>query len=384
MYKYLIAFMFFTAPLLAQNEQHSAQADSLSYQYFVAGSWDELIAYGNSAITRGVDFKQLRQRMGYAYFVKQNFYASIKHYQQALVYDAHDPISHTYLYYSALNINDLAMARYHASCLDIETQKALHTKAFRPVDAVDLEYNYKINNYDLRNNPTYKRVGLNTQLGYRFSLYQSLSTYNQITDYSNQTLQNEYYLAATYTLFNRTRLMAAYHFVGTKFNTETDSLNIPGNLWFAKLSHSFSRFDLALSQSFFSNEYIETHQTGLQLGYSIPSKHKIYLSSSIYRLTEFDNARYVFDQTIGALFANRIWLQGGVTLGNLYNFNSNNALYLYNSMDQTTFRTHANLFYYWGKHLILYSNYGFDKKQTFETLYVYNQHSITGGIIWKL
>ena len=388
MYRYLIAFMFFTMPLIAQNDQHNlqynAQADSLSYSYFVAGQWNELVAYGKTASSRGVDFKYLQQRMGYAYFVKQNYYAAIKHYQKALAFDANDSISHLYLHYSALNINNQAMARYHASKLNTETQNALKTNAFRAVDAVDLEYNYKINNYDLRDNPTYKRIGLNTQLGYRLSLYQSLSSYNQITDYSNQTIQNEYYVSANYSLFSRTNLMAAYHYVGTKFNTETDSLNIPGNLWFAKLSHNFGRFNLSISQSQFSNEYVSSQQTGFHLGYSAPTRSKIQLQSSVYRLTDDVTSRWIFNQTIGALFAKHFWLQGGVTLGNLNNFTDNNALYLYNSMDRTTFRTNASLFYYWGKHLILYSNYGYDKKQTSETQYLYNQHSITGGIIWKL
>jgi len=150
------------------------------------------------------------------------------------------------------------------------------------------------------------------------------------------------------------------------------------------LTHSFNRFDVSLSQSQFTNEYIDSKQTGLQLGFLLPTKSKIYLKSSLYNITESDTSRLVFNQTVGALVARRFWLQGSVTLGNLNNFVDNNALYLYNSLDHTTFRAGASLYYYLGKHLTLFTNYTFDKKLIVDSHYNYKQHSITGGIIWKL
>ena len=393
MYKYIIGFLFFTSSVFSQQKINTVVVDSVTYDYYLKGNWNELIAFGKNAVSEGINFKYLQQRMGYAYFLKGNYFAAIKHYQYALNFDAEDPVSHTYLYYSAVNINDEAMARYHASKLDAENQAFLKVKKIRPIDAVDIEYNYKINQdyeinsaltSDLRSNPYYKRIGLNSQFGYRFNLYQSYSTFSQLTDYFNQTIQNEYYVAGVYSLFSRTSLMGAYHYVGTTFNTDTDSLKIPGNLWFAKLTHSFNRFDISLSQSRFTNEYIDTKQTGLQFGFLLPVKSKIYLKSSLYNITESDSSRLVFNQTIGALIARRFWLQGSVTLGNLNNFVDNNALYLYNSMDHTTFRTGASLFYYLGKHITLFANYTFDKKLIIDSQYLYKQHSITGGIIWKL
>jgi hypothetical protein len=393
MYKYIIAFLFFVMPLFSQQKLNTVMVDSITYNYYLNGSWNELITLGKSAMSEDIDFKYLQQRMGYAYFVKGNYFAAIRHYQNALYFDSADPVSHTYLYYSAININDEAMARYHFSKLDTENQAFLKVKKSRLVDAVDVEYNYKINKdyapnealtSDLRSNPYYKRIGLNSQLGYRFNLYQSYSTYSQLTDYFNQTIQNEYYLAGVLSLFSRTSFMGAYHYVGTTFNTETDSLKTPGNLWFGKLTHSFNRFDVSLSQSQFTNDYIDSKQTGFQFGFLLPTKSKIYLKSSLYNITESDTSRVVFNQTIGALIARRFWLQGSVTLGNLNNFVDNNALYLYNSMDHTTFRTGASLYYYLGKHLTFFTNYTFDKKLIIDSQYIYKQHSLTGGIIWKL
>jgi hypothetical protein len=177
--------------------------------------------------------------------------------------------------------------------------------------------------------------------------------------------------------------MGAYHYVGTNITTDTYSLKTPGNLWFGKLAHSFNHFDVSISQSQFTNDSVDAKQTGLQLGFLLPTKSKIYLKSSLYNITESDTSRLVFNQTIGALIARMFWLQGSVTLGNLNNFVDNNALYLYNSIYQTTFRTGASLFYYLGKHLTLFTNYTFDKKLIIDTQYIYKQHSITGGIVWK-
>ena len=79
----------------------------------------------------------------------------------------------------------------------------------------------------------------------------------------------------------------------------------------------------------------------------------------------------------------KVWLEGNVTLGNLNNFADLNGLYIYNSLDPTTFRTGLSLYYYLNKQLTLYSNYTFSKKHITEYDVNYNQHSITGGIIWK-
>ena len=43
-----------------------AVIDSITYQHYLAGEWDELIETGKTALERGIDFKWLQQRLGYA------------------------------------------------------------------------------------------------------------------------------------------------------------------------------------------------------------------------------------------------------------------------------------------------------------------------------
>jgi len=384
MYKYLIYFLFFTVSISASEPSKIAYVDSLSYDYYMRGEWKQLIELGKKATKEGLNFKYLQQRMGYAYYAMGDYYNSIRYYKNSLNFDENDQISHYYLYYSALNTANLPMARYHLSKLDNESRKNIDSKEYKILDCVDLEYNYKINNYILRANPHYKRIGFSTQLGYRLNLYQSISAYDQMTDLTNETVQNEYFASLSYSIFSGTNFNIAYHYVGTKISSETDTLKIPGNLLFGKLSQNWRRFDFSLSQSLFTNEFSKSFQTGFHVGYMLPSKFKIYLKSSLYTMTESDTTRLVFNQTIGTMIGRKLWLQGALTLGNLNNFVDNDGLYLYNSIDYTTFRTGASAYLYLNNHLTFFTNYTYDKKQTTETQYLYNQHSISGGLIWKI
>ena len=80
-----------------------AVIDSITYQHYLAGEWDELIETGKTALERGIDFKWLQQRLGYAWFVKGNYYNSKKHYRQSLHFDPKDELTHLYLYYANTN-----------------------------------------------------------------------------------------------------------------------------------------------------------------------------------------------------------------------------------------------------------------------------------------
>ena len=81
---------------------------------------------------------------------------------------------------------------------------------------------------------------------------------------------------------------------------------------------------------------------------------------------------------------NRLWTEAYVNLGNLNQFIDNNGLYFYNSLDPTTFRTGISGFWYVCKPLTIYLNYNYDTKKIFTDNLFYNQHSITGGLIWKI
>ena len=368
----------------AKAQTHYEKTDSISYALFLNQEWDKLIHTANEAFAVDIDFKHLRQRAGYAHFTKGEYYKAMYHYEKSLIFDSHDATSHLYLYYSGLNTGNKTYALYHASKLPTETQKSIGLKSFRIVDDIYAEYNKKLNDNELRSNPDYLRIGLNTQLAYRLQLYQSVSRYSQTFSNIYYSIQNEYFASLGLTLSDRTNLKLGYHAVSTSIDSAGFVVRIPSNMFYGKVKFNISRFDFGISSSIFRNSFVTSVQSGIEAGVTLSGKHLPHLKTSLYNMKEYNENRLIFSQTAGMLFAKKIWAEASLTLGNLNNYVDAEGLYLYNSFDQTTFRTGASLFWYANKNLTIFGNYTYDKKLVVSDYSIYNQNSITGGIIWKL
>ena len=385
----IVLLLFFYSLLSYANNQVSVVSiDSLSYAQFNAGDWDGLIETAELAEKNNIDFKWLQQRVGYAYFVKKQYYKSMRHYEKALDYDDDDDeISRLYLYYNGLYTGRTAFARFQASQLSEITLTEVSEKQYRLIDAVDLEYSYKMPDHPATHQGHYKRLGLNSQLGFKLNIYQSFSTFNQNTD-TTQTRQNEYFVLLGWNPVAKTNISIGYHYVGSKVVYGADTFNYPGNIFYGKITRQLNRFDLAVSGASFKNDWLDSKQLGVHLGVNFAGSNNINLTSSYYRIIEtgldYSYGRNVFKQTAGIMLFNKLWTEAYVNLGNLNQFIDNNGLYFYNSLDPTTFRTGISGFWYVCKPLTIYLNYNYDTKKIFTDNLFYNQHSITGGLIWKI
>lgn len=414
MYKILIIISLLSISFSSHaQEKYTFQlADSLTYNLYLAGNWDELIKIGNEVLNQDFDFKYLRQRMGYAYFVKGDYYASQNQYEKALPFDKNDVNTQTYLYYCSFYLGNESAARYQISQFPDSLRKSFGVSSLKLIDAIDGEYNYKTS-YEKRSAPNYYRVGLNSKLGYRLNLYQSFSSYSQTTD-NSIVKQNEYVGILNWSINSHTNLTVGFHSLNSNVVTNTsyikndtsyifnamqhrnimvisrDTIPIktttdyPGNLIYSKLSYSLSRFDFALNASILNHNNMYTKQFGLHAGVVLPGKSTIYLKSSLYNLTDDYDTKLIFSQSIGGFVVKKLWANGSITFGNLKNFTDNNGLYIYNSIDPTVFRTGLSLFWYIVPKITLFSNYTFDTKQIDNNNTTYKQHSISGGLIWKL
>jgi len=415
MCKYIISFLIFV-PLFthAQDKQYSQKVDSITYKYYLSGDWNNLIVEAKEAIKDSIDFKYLRQRLAYAYFAKGDYISSQQQYEKALKFDKKDIDTRTYLYYCGLYNGNEAFSRYHAGELTSELKKILKINPFKILNSIDVEYNYKTNDNSKRGNPAYIRGGINSQLGYRLNLYQAFSTYSQtnMSSFEEQSgllklrtidstaiRQIEYFALLNWTIAPHLNFDIGYHYVNSKLNiknTYTISsinykkafdtiINLPGHMICTKLSYTLNRFDFALSGSVFNYDSILTQQYGIHAGVLLPGKYKIYLKSSLYGLIDSkNNNRLIFNQSAGALFFKKLWVEGNITLGNLDNYADKSGLYIYNSLDPTVFRTGLSLFWNILPKISLFGNYTYDTKPIKEDLTNYNQHSFSSGIIWKL
>jgi hypothetical protein len=380
MYKFLTGiFLFVSLTVDAQTAISFQAADSITYQYYLAGDWDKLIETGKQAIGQDVDFKRLRQRMGYAYFAKADYYAAQSQYEKALAFDQYDDDTREYLYYCGLNTGTMAYARFHAKRFSPELKARLGTRPFNPIASIDLEYNYKSNNSETRSNPAYFRAGLYSQTGYRLSVYQSASNYKQTVD-STVIKQPDYFALINWSVTSHMTLSVAYHHL----NTSLDGYKYPGNLAFASLPTKLNRFTLGLNGSYFKYDLGTFRQYGIQAGLTMPGRSNVYFNSYLSGMVETGNNRLVFAQYAGARIFKSLWAEGTVTFGNIQNYNDHNALYVYNSIDPTVFRTGGSLFWHIGKTVTLYGNYLYDTKQVEQTTDHYIQQSFLGGILWTL
>jgi tetratricopeptide (TPR) repeat protein len=383
MYKLLIVFLFISLPFYAQQSYNFSSVDSLSYNYYINGNWEKLFEISKVAELNNINFKFLQQRVGYAYFLKGDYFSAQFHYEKALKFDEYDVDTRTYLYYCGLYTTNIANARFHANKLPLKKKEAIHFKPFVLVNMLDFEYNYKANNSGTRSNPNYLRAGIGSSLSSRFNLYQSMSTYSQDID-TYSVKQNEYFALMSWATTPHIVINAAYHYIDAQIDSAIYTSNFIGNLGFIKLSSTFNRFDIGLSGSLLNNYSGYTSQIGLQAGVQLPGKANIYLQSSLYSLTDSTNNRLVFSQSIGGYVLKKLWLKGIVTIGNLKNYSDNNGLYVYNSVDPTTFRTAASTFWMVSPHITLFGNYTYDIKHINDLNINYNQHSFSTGIIWNI
>lgn len=390
--KYLLLLLFlipFTGK--AQNRDIAAY-DSITYQQYIVGAWDELIVTAHKAISEDIDFKWLRQRLGYALFIKKQYYQSYDAYEKAYKMDPTDPISILYLYYNSIYTGNYNRARYLAAKLPDETKSYFKQNPLRVIDAVDFEFSYKIPEYATRDNATFKRLGLNTQVGYRLNIYQTISEFRQTTDYFVESKQNDYFAKINWRPLLNSSLYLGYHYTGTQIIMDPDTSYYPGHLISFGATQQISRFDFTVSGSRYNSELLNSFQGGIHAGIGFAGSNNIYLKSSLYRLWQYwygldlQTKRYVFTQSAGIMLFNRIWTEASVALGNLDHFSDLGGLYFYNALDPSTLRGGLSLFGYLTPRLTLYTNYTIDRKYFtfFDATEIYFQHSITGGIIWKL
>ncbi len=381
MYKYLVlGFLLLPAISFSQDKLTFQQADSLSYSYFQKGEWEKLKIFMQQAFKKEIDSKFMRQRAGYAYFVTGDFTSAKIQYEKAFEFDQSDEVTREYLYYASLN-SGAEDARLLAENLPAGVATALGIKRYQPVDLIDTEFNLKTNQTTSRSNQMYYRFGIKSDIGYRFSLYQAFSYYEQTI--SNQlTRQPEYLALVKWSLSPIFQVKAAYHHLASN----AGSVAYPGDMGFIGLSAQFKNFSLEANTSLLKTSLATTQQTEFQAGIMVPGKANLYLKSAVIGMYESAASRTIYSETAGLRCTGNLWAEGNITLGNLKNYSSNNSLYVYNALDPSVFRTGLSLVYFLGKHLSVLGNFTFDQQKIESSSInnLYYQYSYSGGLKWKL
>jgi hypothetical protein len=381
MRRYLV-ILFLTMPLfcISQTKLNFSRADSLTYQFYLKGDWKKLISLSKDLAVQNIESKLIRQRVGYAYFVTGDYFSARNQYEKAYEFDHSDDISNEMIYYSNLYSGSVN-TRFSAGNLSQSSLTKLGIEKFNAIESVDAEFNLKTNQTVTRSDQMYYRFGINTDLGYRVSLYQAYSYYNQ-TISNVVTQQPEYQALLKYTISPVWHVKAAYHHLFTNVG----NVNYPQNLGFLAMSSQLNRFNFEVNTSVLTSSLSTTNQFGFHAGIVLPGMYRIYLNSAVIGMYENAAFRTIFAETAGLKCTKNLWAEGNLTLGNLKNYNSNDALYVFNSADPSLFRTGFSLIYYLGKHLTITGNFTFDQQEnsSVTTNKYYYQYSYSGGLKWKL
>lgn len=93
--------------LAAQSTLDYIQADSITYNSYMASDWEGVIHHGKKALNSDIDYYYLRMRMGIAYFNEGKYTKAVKQFQRALDFNFDDKNAQLYLYdtYRILGMN---------------------------------------------------------------------------------------------------------------------------------------------------------------------------------------------------------------------------------------------------------------------------------------
>ena len=384
----IILLMIAATSIKAQSNLEFGKVDSLTYSYYLEGKWNDLILLGNEATENNIDFKYLRQRLGYAYYSKGDYVKSARQLRSARKFDSYDSFTLQYLYYSYQALGNEDAASLAAGRMTLENRKILGINLFKPVESISSEYNFKYAGTSLRTNPQYINLGITSRFGSRISLLQMISEYNQVVtirlplrDRYVTDEQFEYYALVKVNLSQNLMAKAAYHYLNSTFSIS----NTKSNLGYFGVSTLSSNLRLGLDASVRKAEQEYITQYGFDAGINSIGRHRVYLSGYMALLDENNSTRVIYSQKAGIKITKAAWLEANAVFGNLNNFSDYSAMYVHNSIDPTTFRAGTSLFIYPGKHFSLWLNFAYERKQFYEDLnQSYNQFSYLGGIRWKI
>jgi hypothetical protein len=288
-----------------------------------------------------------------------------------------------YVYLNNLYLNNTTEARYYASLLPDESREQLGIRKNK-ISNIQTEFSYKMPDDTTRKYAQYARLGFGIQLGYKFELQQSVALFNQVINeprllsvINNRHInisQKEYYGKLIFAPSGTLSLLGGYHYLYVPFNNIVHNdqivfagarytspyIHLKAGVAFGKITDSsYTQFDAAVSV--------------FPLG-----------NTRLYSITR---AAYGNDFTLteiaGFGISKKIWLEGNITIGKFSNLLENDALYVFNDIDQKQMKAGGSAYISLTKKLQLSLNYTFERKLKFASNnFIFNQHSINGGLTW--
>lgn len=389
--KYLLIFAFTLTVLFSKAQVITLQsADSVANAFYENADWKNLILFGHQSIGRGVDFPGLRLKMAYAYFATGNYKIALTHYQEVINKDPYNGSARYYSYFCYKYLNDDLNASLSSSYFDKETLNKERISSFDLLNA-GFESGIKINDNINRDNSFYNRFYIGNRLSWRWQLDQSFAYFNQNvfkleeryyrTKIEARSLdrQKEYFAKLSFAINSNLSVISSYHFANTQFNHTVYN----NNLGLLGLKYTGTYVDLKGDVNFGRLDNKTLQQYNLETTFYPLGNFNFYTISqaSLKNLSAANT--FIFKQAVGFNISKNAWLESSATFGNQDDYLDADGLYIYNAIDNTTFKCGETAFYQVGVHAQLQLNYSYEEKHDTYQSVNYAQNGITLGILWK-
>ncbi|KAB2879456.1 hypothetical protein F9K33_09340 [bacterium] len=418
-----------------------ATVDKITYSLWLEKEWDKLIIEGKKSLDHGIDFYYLRVRMGIAYFEKQNYHQSIRHFEKAYAVNSVETFLKEYLYYSYLYSGRQTEAEILAATFSWQLKEKIGIKENNLIDQLDFTYNsgfianpsvtnkYSINIDSQKNGAQYISKGhhyfnlsLKHSLNPKISIFHAYSYIAKTSFvYSQQggifssnpdykTSLHQYYLSGNARLAKGLNMLLGLHYINIRYPVEVTDFRQGQNrittqtfsendiVSFVSIYRNFSYFTLGASFYYAGLNNARQIQGDFLLTLYPLGNLNLYTVSTVSYQSETNSGdrsqnRLIFDQLMGFKLTSRIWIEGYGSLGDMHNFLRNDGFVVYNGTDIIKRR--------YGGRLILplkpafkirfdYSMLAYESSfipalpdhNIYNTIQ-YTNHSITGGIIWN-
>jgi hypothetical protein len=432
----------FCALSQAQEPKGFRYHDSLTYNLYLEGRWNDLTEAAKDALSEGHDFYYMRMRLGIAWYERSFYAAAARQFRKALEFNANDPVATEYLFYCRLLSGEFASASRILSLMTPEQSKKVLDESNLAKNSVWLSFYY--NDYETdeiaadpssvfndseAGTTTVTRLLINpsVSMSHRVSpgVYYTHS-FNNITkqsllhyydgirtiNLSNQkVLQNQYYGSITVAgaggfsfrpWVHLSLTLYDYILAGGSMSPGFYSVRRGSTIHYSAGANLRQRTGyVAVDASVAVNKY--GNGTALQGDAGVVfyplGNGSLYGGGRVTGVLQPEGDLYeiqpVYTLSGGFSFPGILSLDVTAIDGSLRNSSSGNGLYIFNSPDYITRRLLFNLsvplkgksgvilFAGGGLNQHMTSRYSFDNTIALDQIIEYKSYNINGGILWN-
>ncbi len=434
----IISGLVWALSLLAQDAPvNTLIVERETTRHTLSGNWDEVIDVGKKALARGIDFYNLRYRMGIAYYYKKNYHGAIRHFNKAYQVNAKDPLLNEYLYWAYRYAGYSGDARVLAAGLSQELRKKARIPDKPSGDYLSLSFNAGfpvdktftdtyVNSTGLAVNGAqflsktlaYADFGIHKIFSSRLSVHAAYARLNKtsylyaqengysVTKPNYETHLNQVYLSSICHVMQGTDLAAGAHMINIRYQRDryiieglegrivTDDISKYEGLVFLSLNHRFPYLTTSISSVFSTLNHKEQMQADFQVTAYPLGNLNLYGGLFIsFHHQRPDENKVILEYLLGGKIVKNIWIETFLTTGDLQNVSRYQGYVVYNGLDAIKQRYGGRCIITLTNELSVSLDYAFQKH---ESLFIpentalspvnpfeYTSHSMTGALRWN-